>query len=56
MAGLPSRGSGHPPTGRHVTFSATDIYRIADGKIVKEWNTLEQFDMLSQLGAAPMTE
>jgi hypothetical protein len=39
-----------------VTLSATDIYRTADGNKVEEWNTLEQFDMLSQLGAAPMTE
>jgi predicted ester cyclase len=39
-----------------VTFSATDIYRIVNGKIVEEWNTLEQFDVLSQLGADPMTE
>jgi predicted ester cyclase len=56
VAGLLSRGSGHPPTGRHVTFSATDIYRIVNGKIVEEWNTLEQVDVLSQLEAAPMTE
>jgi hypothetical protein len=36
-----------------VTFSATDIYRIADGKKVEEWNTLEQFDVLSQPGPLP---
>jgi predicted ester cyclase len=54
--GFPPRARGIPPTGRHVTFSATDIYRIVNGKIVEEWNTLEQFDVLSQLGADPMTE
>jgi hypothetical protein len=39
-----------------VTFGATDLYRIANGKIVEEWNTLGLFDVLSQPGTAPMTE
>jgi predicted ester cyclase len=42
-----------PPTGRHVTFSATDIYRIVDGKIAEEWNTLEQLDVMQQVGLVP---
>ncbi|HSO95683.1 MAG TPA: ester cyclase [Acidimicrobiia bacterium] len=44
-----------PPSGRPVAFGATDIYLIRDGKIVEEWNTLEQLDVLSQIGALPGT-
>jgi steroid delta-isomerase-like uncharacterized protein len=53
--GFPPKTHGIPPTGNRVMFSATDIYRIVDGKIVEEWNTLEQLDVMQQLGvvAAP---
>jgi predicted ester cyclase len=54
--GFPPRERGIPPTGRHVTFSATDIYLIAGGQIVEEWNTLEQFAVLEQIGAVPEPE
>jgi predicted SnoaL-like aldol condensation-catalyzing enzyme len=38
-----------------VSFRATDIYRIADGKIAEEWDTLESLVILEQIGvvAAP---
>jgi predicted ester cyclase len=39
-----------------VTFSATDIYLIAEGQIVEEWNTLEQLAVLEQIGAVPESE
>jgi predicted ester cyclase len=48
--GFPPRTHGVAPTGRTVSFSATDIYLIADGKIAEEWNTLEQLDVMQQLG------
>ena len=51
--GFPPREPGYPPTGRHVTFSATDIYLISDDRIVEEWNTLEQLAVLEQIGAVP---
>lgn len=53
--GFPTAGTVVPPSGRPVTFSATDIYRIADGKILEEWNTLESLVVLAQIGviAAP---
>jgi len=39
-----------------VTLGATDIYLIADGKILEEWNTLEQLAVLGQIGAVPEHE
>ena len=48
--GFPPKTHGIPPTGKQVLFSATDIYRIAGGKIIEEWNTLEQLDVMQQLG------
>ena len=39
-----------------MIFSATDIYLIADGQVVEEWNTLEQLAVLEQIGALPDPE
>ena len=52
--GFPPSGEGIPATGRTVTFHATDIYRIAGGKVVEEWNTLEQVDVLEQIEDIPL--
>jgi predicted ester cyclase len=41
----------YPPTNRSVVFSATDIYRFEDGKIAEEWNSLEEWGLLFQIGA-----
>jgi steroid delta-isomerase-like uncharacterized protein len=49
-AGFPVAGSVVPPSGRPVTFSATDIYRIANGQITEEWNTLDTAVILYQIG------
>lgn len=54
--GFPPRGAGVPPTGRPVVLHATDVYLIGDGKIIEEWNTLEQFAVLEQIGAVPIPE
>ncbi len=40
-----------PATGREISFSATDVYHVVDGKIVEEWNTLDGFDIMRQMGA-----
>lgn len=53
---FPPRSGVIPPTGREATFSANDIYIIADGQIVEEWNTLEQLAVLEQLGVMPAPE
>src|SRR5690349_10453636 len=49
-AGLPP-GRVVPATGRTVSFSATDIYRIAGDRIAEEWNTFDGYHVLLQLGA-----
>jgi predicted ester cyclase len=41
----------YAPTNRPVRFSATDIYRFEDGKIAEEWNSLEEYGLLAQIGA-----
>jgi predicted ester cyclase len=42
---------GIAPTGRQVTFTGADIYRIVDGKIVEEWSEFDELGILRQLGA-----
>ena len=54
--GFPPREHGIAPSGRKVHFAATDIYVIGDGKILEEWNTLEQLAVLEQIGAVPSAE
>jgi steroid delta-isomerase-like uncharacterized protein len=44
---------GLAPTGQVVRFTSTDIYRIADGKIVEVWTELDALRMMQQLGAIP---
>jgi predicted ester cyclase len=48
--GVPVSGQVVHPSGRPASFRATDIYRIADGKIAEEWNTLESLVILEQIG------
>jgi steroid delta-isomerase-like uncharacterized protein len=40
------------PTGRHVTFSAANIYRFDDGKVVEIWNHRDDLGLREQLGVA----
>jgi predicted ester cyclase len=49
--GFPPRGEGIAPTGKQVTLGATDIYLIGDGKILEEWNTLDQLAVTEQVKA-----
>ena len=51
--GFPPRTHGIAPTGKAIHFAATDIYLIKDGLIQEEWNTLEQLDVMMQLGVVP---
>lgn len=44
---------GIPATGRSVTFTGTDIYRLVDGKIVELWHVEDILGLLQQLGAVP---
>jgi steroid delta-isomerase-like uncharacterized protein len=44
---------GIPATGKHVTITETDIYRIVGGKIVEHWAEFDALGMLQQLGVVP---
>ena len=41
---------GIAPTGNRVEFSAIDIARIAEGKIVEHWSNSDQLGLMQQLG------
>ena len=45
---------GIPPTGKLVTWTETQIFRIADGKIVEQWSNEDDLGRLQQVGALPM--
>ena len=42
-----------PPTGRQMELQGITIHRIADGKIVEEWERYDNLSLLEQLGLAP---
>jgi predicted ester cyclase len=42
---------GVAPTGKHVTITGIDIYRIVDGRIVDFWCSEDVLGLLEQLGA-----
>ncbi len=45
--------AGIAPTGRRVTVTGFDLFRIEGGKIVEMWQELDQLGLLQQLGAVP---
>ncbi len=46
---------GVSPTGKHVSWTGINIYRIADGKIVERWANEDGVSLLQQLGAVLAT-
>ena len=44
---------GLPPTGKQVTNSGINIFRIADGRIVEVWDIFDRLWMWQQLGVLP---
>ncbi len=40
------------PTGRQATFSAVNIFRFEDGKVVEIWNHRDDLGLREQLGVA----
>ena len=44
---------GIPPTQKQVSVRQIAIYRIADGKVVEEWECSDQLGLMQQLGAIP---
>jgi steroid delta-isomerase-like uncharacterized protein/deazaflavin-dependent oxidoreductase (nitroreductase family) len=45
---------GLPPTGKHVTFTGSDIFRLVGGKIAEQWADLDALGLMQQLGGIPM--
>ena len=44
---------GIPATSRQVKLSGTTVHHLADGKIKETWLTVDNLDLLQQLGAIP---
>lgn len=44
---------GAPPTGRKVSVSGINFYRIENGKVAQEWEQMDSLGMLGQLGILP---
>ncbi len=44
---------GIPPTGKELSVTSTDIYRIVDGKVVEQWFEADYTGMMQQLGVLP---
>jgi steroid delta-isomerase-like uncharacterized protein len=42
---------GRPPTGRPISVSAIDIFRIADGQVTDRWGVLDMQGLIGQLQA-----
>jgi steroid delta-isomerase-like uncharacterized protein len=48
--------AGIPPTGKRVTTTGIDIFRIANGKVVEHWSSSNDLGLLQQLGVIPPME
>jgi steroid delta-isomerase-like uncharacterized protein len=44
--------AGQPATGRPMSFSAVNVFRFADGKVVELWNHRDDLGLMEQLGAS----
>ena len=44
---------GMAPTGKHVTWSFIEIWRIANGKLAEHWVEADMMGMMQQLGVLP---
>ena len=48
--------SGLPPTGKRITMSGLELFRLADGQIVESWLGYDNLSLMKQLGVAPQTQ
>jgi predicted ester cyclase len=44
---------GIPPTGKQVTLTSLEVYRVTGGKLAEEWVELDMLGLLQQLGVIP---
>jgi steroid delta-isomerase-like uncharacterized protein len=45
--------NGIPATGRKVTWTEIDLYKLQDGKVTELWPEIDFLGLLTQLGAIP---
>jgi steroid delta-isomerase-like uncharacterized protein len=45
--------NGIPATGRRVTWTEIDLYKLQNGKVVELWPEIDFLGLLTQLGAIP---
>lgn len=41
---------GVQPTGKHIEYESSEVYRIADGKIAEEWICSDTLTLMAQIG------
>ena len=44
---------GIPPTGKQVTVTGIDVFRVAGGKLAEHWAQFDMLGLLQQIGVAP---
>ena len=44
---------GIPPSGKKVEIKYTSTYRIADGKVIEAWSSIDWLGLMQQIGAIP---
>lgn len=44
---------GVPPTGKDVAMQGIAMHRVANGKLVEHWGTVDALSLLIQMGAVP---
>lgn len=44
---------GVPPTGNSINYTSGDVFRVADGKIVEQWDVADYFTLFQQIGLIP---
>jgi len=47
---------GTPATGKEITLSATNMFRIAGGKVAEAWEAYDMMSVMQQLGVMPADE
>ena len=48
--------TGLPPTGKRITMSGLELFRLSDGKIVECWLGYDNLSLMQQLGVIPTVE
>lgn len=44
---------GMAPTGKSVSVTGIDVYRISNGRVEEHWHEMDGFGLMQQLGALP---